>query len=84
MKFFFMSGLAGSDGENNVASEAIRYKIKGYIEKESVKKVLSDDHIVSLLEKERITIARRTVAKYREAMGIPSSVERRRLKKLGM
>jgi RNA polymerase sigma-54 factor len=58
----------------------VRHRIKLLIEGESSKKILSDDTIVELLRKDGVDIARRTVAKYREAMRIPSSVQRRREK----
>lgn len=60
----------------------MRFRIKALIDDESPKKILSDDRIVEILNEEGIDIARRTVAKYREAMKIPSSVQRRRLKNL--
>jgi len=59
----------------------VRDRIKKLIDGEDSAKVLSDDTIVDLLRAEGIEIARRTVAKYREAMGIPSSVQRRRDKR---
>jgi len=59
----------------------VRHRINSLIDKEEPKKILSDDKLVELLGKEGIDIARRTVAKYREAMRIPSSVQRRREKK---
>jgi RNA polymerase sigma-54 factor len=59
----------------------VRHRIKSLIDGEDPKKILSDDKLVELLQKEGIDIARRTVAKYREAMRIPSSVQRRREKK---
>ncbi len=80
-RYFFSTGLAGDNGEN-VSAESIRLRIRRLIEQEEPGKVLSDDRIVGLLRREGITVARRTVAKYREALGIPSSVERRRLKAL--
>lgn len=80
LKFFFTSSIEGSDG-NNVSSEAVKSKIKTLVDAESPKDILSDDDIVDLLKKDGIEIARRTIAKYREAMNIPSSVQRRRIKK---
>lgn len=59
----------------------MRYKIKQLIDKEDPKAILSDDTLVKLLKEDGVDIARRTVAKYREAMKIPSSVQRRREKK---
>lgn len=80
-RYFFSTALAGDNGEN-VSAEAIRLRIRRLIEQEDPAKVLSDDQIVALLRGEGINVARRTVAKYREVLGIPSSVERRRLKAL--
>jgi RNA polymerase sigma-54 factor len=82
LKFFFTSGIAATSGGEAHSSEAVRHKIKQMIEGERTgRDVLSDDSIVDLLKATGIDIARRTVAKYREAMRIPSSVERRRLLK---
>lgn len=80
LKFFFTSSIEGADG-SSVSSEAVKSKIKTLIDAEDAKAILSDDDIVDLLQKDGIEIARRTVAKYREAMNIPSSVQRRRIKK---
>lgn len=81
LKYFFTSGIkSGEDGES-ASSEAVKSHIRTLIEAEE--KILSDDKLVALLKKKGFDIARRTVAKYREAMGIGSSVERRRQKKLG-
>ncbi|MFN3700618.1 MAG: RNA polymerase factor sigma-54 [Alphaproteobacteria bacterium] len=80
LKFFFTTGVGGEDGGLAHSSEAIKAKIKNLIDAENPKKILSDDKIVELLKAEGIDIARRTVAKYREAMHIGSSVERRRQK----
>jgi RNA polymerase sigma-54 factor len=79
LKYFFTSAIAGTNGQVHSA-EAVRHRIKALIAAELVAKVLSDDTIVALLDREGIEIARRTVAKYREAMHIPSSVQRRREK----
>ena len=81
MKFFFTSALASSDGGEAHSAEAVRHRIRGLIdtEQESREGVLSDDRIVEILKETGVEIARRTVAKYRDAMRIPSSVERRRL-----
>jgi len=82
LKFFFTSAIASSgDGEAH-SSEAVRHRIKQLIDAETAEGVLSDDRIVELLRDDGIDIARRTVAKYREAMRIPSSVQRRREKRL--
>lgn len=80
LKYFFTTGLVGSDGLNHSA-ESIKARIKDLTDKEDPKKILSDDKLVDLLQAEGIDIARRTVAKYREAMKIPSSVQRRKMKK---
>ena len=80
MKFFFTSALAASDGGAAHSAEAVRHRIRGLIDSELDNRegVLSDDRIVEILKETGVEIARRTVAKYREAMRIPSSVERRR------
>ncbi|MCB1532720.1 MAG: RNA polymerase factor sigma-54 [Alphaproteobacteria bacterium] len=80
LKFFFSTALEGADGTTH-SSEAVKARIKTMIDSEDPKKILSDDKIVSMLKTEDIDIARRTVAKYREAMHIPSSVQRRKQKK---
>lgn len=81
LKFFFSSSITSSDGDEGHASQSVKHKIKQLVDLESSKKVLSDDQIVLKLQETGIEIARRTVAKYREAMRIPSSVQRRREKK---
>ncbi len=81
LKYFFSSSITSSDGEEGYASQSVKHKIKQLVDLESPKKVLSDDQIVLKLQETGIEIARRTVAKYREAMRIPSSVQRRREKK---
>jgi RNA polymerase sigma-54 factor len=85
MKFFFTSSIASMDGGEAHSAEAVRHKIKVLIdnERESGDRVLSDDRLVEILKEAGVDIARRTVAKYREAMRIPSSVERRRLQSAG-
>jgi len=83
LKYFFTASIAGADGTAHSA-EAVRHRIKILIDGESRKKILSDDTIVELLRKDGVDIARRTVAKYREAMRIPSSVQRRREKSAGV
>ena len=82
MKYFFNSAVGGSDTEDGHAAESVRHRIRQLIDGEKPEAILSDDKIVDILRGEDIEIARRTVAKYREAMRIPSSVERRRQKKL--
>jgi RNA polymerase sigma-54 factor len=80
MKFFFTSAIASSEGGEAHSAESVRHKIKQLIDAEaSAEKVLSDDAIVDILKEAGVDIARRTVAKYREALRIPSSVERRRI-----
>ena len=82
LKYFFTSAIAASDGGEAHSAESVRHRIKKLIEKENPDSVLSDDRIVDMLRGDDIDIARRTVAKYREALRIPSSVRRRRLKKM--
>jgi len=82
LKYFFTSAIASSDDGDSFSSEAVRHRIKAMIDAETAQTVLSDDKIVEKLKQEGIDIARRTVAKYREAMRIPSSVHRRRSKKM--
>ncbi|HEV2551030.1 MAG TPA: RNA polymerase factor sigma-54 [Stellaceae bacterium] len=77
LKYFFTSAIAAASGGEALSAEAVRFRIKALIEAEA-DDVLSDDRVVEILLKEGIDIARRTVAKYREAMRIPSSVQRRR------
>ena len=80
LKYFFTSAIAAADGGEAHSAEAVRHRIRQLIDAESVSDVLSDDTIVDKLRGAGIDIARRTVAKYREAMRIPSSVQRRREK----
>lgn len=82
LKFFFTSSIASSSGGEAHSAESVRHKIKQLIDTERGERdVHSDDRIVELLKETGVDIARRTVAKYREAMRIPSSVERRRMLK---
>jgi RNA polymerase sigma-54 factor len=82
LKFFFTSSIASSDGGASHSAEAVRHKIKVLIDGErGGDEVLSDDRIVDILKETGIDIARRTVAKYREALRIPSSIERKRILK---
>lgn len=76
LRFFFTNAV----GEDGPAAEAVRHRIRGLIAAEAAGAILSDDAIVEKLQADDIEIARRTVAKYRNALGIPSSAERRRLK----
>lgn len=80
LKFFFSTGLMSKSGVSH-SSESIKSRVKTLIDEEKPTKVLSDDKIVEILRGEGIDIARRTVAKYREAMHIGSSVARRKQKK---
>jgi RNA polymerase sigma-54 factor len=84
LKYFFTSALAARTPGEVVSSEAVRSLIRRLIEDENRVQPLSDDRLVDLLKREGIEIARRTVAKYREAMRLPSSAERRRLGRLGI
>jgi len=82
MKYFFTTALGSSTGEGDHSAEAVRHRIKQIIDAETPAEILSDDTIAEMLQKERgIEVARRTVAKYREGMNIPSSVIRRRQKR---
>jgi RNA polymerase sigma-54 factor len=78
LKYFFTASIASADGGEAHSAEAVRHHIKQLIDAESPSAILSDDTIVERLRASGIDIARRTVAKYREAMRIPSSVQRRR------
>jgi RNA polymerase sigma-54 factor len=80
LKYFFTASIQSTDGAESHSAEAVRDRIREMIENEEPREILSDDRIVSLLTADGVNIARRTVAKYREALRIPSSVERRRLK----
>jgi RNA polymerase sigma-54 factor len=80
LKYFFTSSIAASDGGEAHSAEAVRHRIRQLIDAETAADVLSDDTIVEKLREAGVDIARRTVAKYREAMRIPSSVQRRREK----
>jgi RNA polymerase sigma-54 factor len=80
MKYFFTASIPASGGGEAHSAEAVRYRIRKLIDDEPAEAILSDDTIVKILRDAGIDIARRTVAKYREAMRIPSSVQRRREK----
>lgn len=80
LKYFFTPAIASSAGGDAHSAEAVRHRIKTLIDAEDPKRILSDDKLVTLLQADGVDIARRTVAKYREAMRIPSSVQRRREK----
>lgn len=81
LRYFFSASIAASGGGEAHSSEAVRDRIREMIDGEQPADVLSDDAIVDMLRKNGIDIARRTVAKYRESMSIPSSVQRRREKR---
>jgi RNA polymerase sigma-54 factor len=83
IKYLFTTAIPTSSGEQSHSAEAIRQLIRRLIEREAVDEVLSDDQIVAELKKRDVVLARRTVAKYRESLGIASSVDRRRAKALG-
>ena len=78
MRFFFTVAIASADGGDAHSAESVKHRIKILIDAESAGKVMSDDDIAAILKKEGVDLARRTVAKYREALGIPSSIQRRR------
>ncbi len=80
LKYFFTAAIPTSNGSAMVSAETVRYRIREMISHETNAKILSDDQLVVLLRETGIEIARRTVAKYREGMNIPSSVQRRRMK----
>jgi len=82
MKYFFTTAIASADGGGDHSAESVRHRIRQMIDAEPANAILSDDTIAEVLRKEDgIDVARRTVAKYREGMNIPSSVIRRRQKK---
>ncbi|MER8389615.1 RNA polymerase factor sigma-54 [Mesorhizobium sp. M0166] len=81
LRYFFTASIASSGGGDAHSSEAVRDRIKQLIDEEKAVDVLSDDAIVDMLRESGVDIARRTVAKYREGMNIPSSVQRRREKR---
>ncbi|MDL2410339.1 RNA polymerase factor sigma-54 [Rhizobium calliandrae] len=84
LKYFFTVAIASSEGGEAHSAEAIRHRIKAMIAAETEDNVLSDDSMVAQLRASGIDIARRTVAKYREVMNIPSSVQRRREMRAGL
>ena len=77
-KYFFSSHVNTNDG-GLCSATAIRAMIKKFIKQESQSKPLSDNKIATLLEQKGITVARRTIAKYRESLGIPPSNERKQI-----
>lgn len=81
LKYFFTSALARAEGGgDDVSSAAVKHHIRELIDKETVGHILSDDELAAMLKERNIDVARRTVAKYRESMHIPSSPKRKRLK----
>ena len=82
LKYFFTSGVAAAGGDGAVSAEAVKSHIKALIAAEAPDAILSDDTLVDLLRAKGMDLARRTVAKYRESLGIGSSVQRRRQKAL--
>ncbi len=86
LKYFFTSGIramGSTDSGDAVSAEAVKSQIRALIAAEDPNAILSDDQLVDLLRAKGFDIARRTVAKYREALGIGSSVQRRRQKAIG-
>ena len=79
LKYFFNSSISSSDGSDAVASEAVKEKIRQLVSAEDPKRPLSDQKIVQLLKKDGVDIARRTVAKYRDMLGILSSSKRKKI-----
>jgi RNA polymerase sigma-54 factor len=84
LKYFFTAAIQSAHGGSAHSAEAVRHRIKVMIDAEAPDDILSDDQIVKILLKDGIDIARRTVAKYRESLKIPSSVQRRREKSFKM
>jgi RNA polymerase sigma-54 factor len=80
LKYFFTTAIQGANGGEAHSAEAVRHRIRALIDAEPPSETLSDDVIVAILRQEGVEIARRTVAKYREALRIPNSVQRRREK----
>ena len=80
LKYFFTTAINATEGGDSHSAEAIRHRIKTMIDAENSREILSDDAIVAVLRSEGVDIARRTVAKYRDALRIPSSVQRKREK----
>jgi RNA polymerase sigma-54 factor len=84
LKYFFTQSLPSASGAEAHSAEAVRHRIKVLIDAEAASDVLSDDRIVEILRADGVEVARRTVAKYRDSLNIPSSVQRRRDKSLGI
>lgn len=83
LKYFFSSAAGSYTGDESTSVTAIKHRIKQLIDEEKPQNILSDDMIVELLAREGIKIARRTVSKYREGLGLPTSGQRKRLKRSG-
>ena len=80
LKFFFTTAIAGANGQTHSA-ETVRHRVQNLIAAGEIRSnILSDDAVAAILQKEGIDIARRTVAKYREALRIPGSAQRKREK----
>ncbi len=77
LKYFFNTGIGGKNGGVDIASEVLKLKIQKLIDNENPKKPLSDQKIADLLSREDVAVARRTVAKYREILGVASSSKRK-------
>jgi RNA polymerase sigma-54 factor len=84
LKYFFTQSLPSSGGTETHSAEAVRHRIKVLIDAEAADDILSDDRIVDVLREGGVEVARRTVAKYRDSLNIPSSVQRRRDKSLSL
>jgi RNA polymerase sigma-54 factor len=82
LRYFFSAAIQGANGADSHSAESVRSRIKELVDAEPADEILSDDRLVTILQQRGIDIARRTVAKYRESLRIPSSVQRRREKAL--
>ncbi len=82
LKYFFSSGVQNKGSDQMMSNKSVKHKIQALIEKETIENILSDDKIAEVLKAEGIDVARRTVSKYREALGIASSSQRKKKKKL--
>jgi RNA polymerase sigma-54 factor len=80
LKYFFTTAINATGGGDSHSAESIRHRIRAMVDAETIADILSDDAIVAMLRSEGVDIARRTVAKYRDALRIPSSVQRKREK----
>lgn len=80
LKYFFTAAIGSAEGGDSHSAEAVRWRIRALVAAETPDAILSDDAIVATLRREGVAIARRTVAKYRDALRIPSSVQRKREK----